>query len=227
MATKQLSTAIAALIGLALATTATAAGKPAGNAEAGQAKAAACAGCHGPDGNSAPEIYAALKAPKIAGQVPEYIAKSLHDFKAGRRANESMTPQAQAVAEADIADIAAWFGSQKAKAGTAANKDVLAQGEKIFLKGKGRPDVVAACVGCHGLNGIGNKDWAKVMARTPVVLAPAIGGQHAGYIADQLNAYRAGKRATDPGHVMRDIAKRLDEKDILAVSEYIATLQPR
>lgn len=216
---------LAAVACATLAMNATAAGKPAGNAEAGQQKAAACGGCHGVDGNSAPEIYAALKAPKLAGQVPEYIVKSLHDFKAGRRANDSMTPQAQAVAEADMADIAAYFASQKAKPNAAANKDLLAQGEKIFFKGTGRPNPVAACVGCHGLGGIGNRDWSKVMAKTPVTLAPAIGGQHAGYIADQLKAYKAGKRATDNGKIMRDIAGRLDEKDIAAVAEYIATLQ--
>ena len=201
--------------------------KPGGNAQAGEAKAAACGGCHGADGNSAPEIYAAMKAPKLAGQVPEYIAKSLHDFKSGRRSNEMMTPQAQAVSDADIADIAAYFGSQKATAGKPAQKELLAQGEKIFFKGKGRPDVVAACVGCHGLNGIGNRDWGKIMALPPVVLAPAIGGQHGGYIADQLLAYKAGKRSTDASRVMRDIAGRLNEQDIAAVSEYIATLQQR
>lgn len=217
---------LAAVACATLAMNATSADKPAaGNAEAGQQKAAACGGCHGVDGNSAPEIYAALKAPKLAGQVPEYIVKSLHDFKAGRRVNESMTPQAQAVAEADMADIAAYFASQKAKPNAAANKDLLAQGEKIFFKGKGRPEPVAACVGCHGLGGIGNRDWSKVMAKAPTTLAPAIGSQHAGYIADQLKAYKAGKRATDNGKIMRDIASRLDEKDIAAVAEYIATLQ--
>ena len=216
-----------ALVALACATLATlsgAAGKNSGNPEAGQQKSAACGGCHGVDGNSAPEIYAALKAPKLAAQVPEYIVKSLHDFKAGRRSNETMSPQAQAVAEIDIADIAAWFASQKVKPNAVQNKELMAQGERIFFKGKGRPDVVAACVGCHGLNGIGNRDWAKVMSNLPAVLAPAIGGQHAGYLSDQLKAYKSGKRSTDPSKVMRDIAGRLDEKDIAAVSEYIASL---
>jgi cytochrome c553 len=96
--------------------------------------------------------------------VPEYIVKSLHDFKAGRRSNEVMSPQAQAVAEVDMADIAAWFGSQKVQPNKAQNKELLAQGEKIFMKGKGRPDVIAACVGCHGLKGVGNRDWAKIMS---------------------------------------------------------------
>lgn len=201
-----------------------AAGKTAGNAVAGEQKTAACTGCHGADGNSAPEIFAALKAPKLAAQVPEYIVKSLYDFKTGKRSNEVMSPQAQAVAEVDMADIAAWFASQKILPNKTQNAELLAQGERIFFKGKGRPDVVAACVGCHGLNGIGNRDWAKTMSNVPAVLAPAIGGQHAGYLSDQLKAYKSGKRATDPARVMRDIAGRLDEKDITAVAEYIATL---
>ncbi len=216
-----------ALVALVCATLAGLSGagiKPAGNAAAGQQKSAACGACHGADGNSPAEIYAALKAPKLAGQLPDYIAKSLHDFKAGRRINDVMSPQAQAVAEVDIADIAAWFASQKVQPNKAQNTELLAQGERIFFKGKGRPDVIAACVGCHGLNGVGNRDWAKIMSNVPAVLAPAIGGQHAGYLSDQLKAYKSGKRATDPARVMRDIAGRMDEKDIAAVSEYIATL---
>lgn len=215
---------VVALACAALANLSIAAGKPGGNAAAGQQKSAACAGCHGADGNSPPEIFAALKAPKLAGQVPEYVVKSLHEFKAGKRSNEVMSPQAQAVAEVDMADIAAWFASQKVQPNKAQNAELLAQGERIFFKGKGRPDVVAACVGCHGLNGIGNRDWAKTMSNVPAVLAPAIGGQHAGYLSDQLKAYKSGKRATDPAKVMRDIAGRMDEKDIVAVAEYIATL---
>ena len=215
------------LVGLAcasLAAAAVAAAKPAGNAAAGQGKSAACGGCHGPDGNTPPEMYAAIKAPKLAGQVPEYIVKSLHDYKAARRSNEVMSPQAQAVAENDMADIAAWFGSQKVRPNPAQNKELLAQGEKIYMKGIGRPDVVAACIGCHAPNGVGNRDWAKLMSKVPAVLAPAVGGQHAGYISDQLKAYKSGKRATDPAKVMRDIAGRMSEKDIAAVAEYIATL---
>jgi cytochrome c553 len=196
----------------------------AGNPAAGQQKAAVCGACHGTDGNSAPEIYAALKAPKLAGQSPEYITKSLHDFKAGRRSNESMSPQAQAVAEADIADLAAYFAKQQARPNPPQNKGILAQGEKIYQKGKGRPDIVTACIGCHGPNGIGSRDWANTYSKAPAVLAPAIGGQHAGYVSGQLMAYKTGKRSTDPGSVMRNIAARMDEKDIAAVSEYIAAL---
>jgi cytochrome c553 len=218
MATKHL---LAALVCAALASVSGAAGNP----EAGKDKAAACGGCHGMDGNVGPEIFAAVKAPRLAGQVPEYIVKSLHDFKTGRRKNDSMSPMAQSVADVDEADIGAYFASLSVTPLVSTNKELLATGEKIFYKGKGRPDVVAACVGCHGLGGKGNQDWGKIMSKVPTVLAPAIGAQHPAYIASQLTAYKSGARATDEGRVMRNIAERLTEADIVAVSEYLGTLK--
>jgi cytochrome c553 len=215
------------LVALACATVATssfaATAKPAGNPAAGQQKSAACGGCHGPDGNNPPEMYAAIKAPKLAGQVPEYIVKSLHDFKAARRSNEVMSPQAQAVAEADMADIAAWFGSQKVQPNPAQNKDLLAQGEKIFMKGKGRPDVVAACIGCHAPKGAGNKDWAKIMSNPPAVWrrhwrpACRLPQRSAQGLQDRQARHRPGQG--DARYRGPD-----DDKDIAAVAEYIATL---
>lgn len=195
-----------------------------GSPEAGQQKAAACMACHGVDGNSPPLPPPTEQWPKLAGQLPEYLLKQLHDFKAGRRTNEQMSPQAQAVNEADMADIAAFFASQKVGPNEAGNQDLLAQGKNLFLKGKGRPNAVPACVGCHGLNGIGNREWAKIMGKAPPVLAPAIGGQHASYLAKQLKSYKDGSRNNDVAHVMRDIARRLDDKDIDAVAEYLAGL---
>lgn len=196
----------------------------AGNPELGQQKAAACMGCHGPDGNSPALPAPAEPWPKLAGQMPEYIAKQLHDFKAGKRKNDQMSPQAQNVVEADIPDLAAFFAKQQIGANEAADKNLLASGEKLFLKGKGRPDVVAACVGCHGTKGVGQRDWVNSYKIAPTVLAPAIGGQHASYVVKQLKAFRDGSRGNDVGLVMRNIAMRLDDNDIAAVSEYVATL---
>ncbi|MBM3390553.1 MAG: cytochrome c4 [Betaproteobacteria bacterium] len=196
----------------------------AGNPEAGEKKAAACIACHGPDGNSPALPEPAEPWPKLAGQLPEYMTKQLHDFKAGRRTNSQMSPQAQALAESDIPDIVAFFAKQKIKSNEPADKSVMAQGEKLFFSGKGRPEPVVACVGCHGLNGVGNKNWNKSLASLPAVLAPAIGGQHASYVARQLKAYRDGTRKNDASNTMRDIARRLTDKDIVAIAEYVASL---
>jgi len=213
---------LAGVVFAVLATTALAAGNP----EAGQQKAAACAGCHGADGNSVALPSPAEPWPKLAGQVPEYIAKQLQDFKAGRRSNTQMSPMAQAVSEADIPDIAAYFARQKVKPNDAGASESMAAGEKIFFKGKGRPDVVAACVGCHGLVGAGNKNWDKLMATQPAILAPAIGGQHASYLVKQLKDYKDGKRTNDAAQVMRNITARLSHQEIEAVAVYVASLNP-
>lgn len=190
----------------------------AGSAEAGQQKAAACMACHGPDGNSLADMW-----PKLAGQLPDYIVKQLKDFKAGRRSNEQMSPQAANVAESDMADIAAWFAAQTVKPGES-DQSLRAKGEQIYLKGKGRPTPVTACVGCHGPAGAGNKDWNKTWSQVPAVLAPGIGGQHAAYVDGQLRAYRDGSRNNDPGRVMRNIAHGLGDEEIKALAAYIAGL---
>ena len=189
-----------------------------GNAAAGQNKAATCSPCHGADGISPNPEW-----PKLAGQVPEYIVKQWHDFKAGRRSNELMSPMAQPLGKTDIEDLAAYFAAQQPKAGEA-KAELRARGEQIYLKGKQRPTVIA-CVGCHGPRGEGNRDWGKNLAAPPAVLAPALGGQHAAYVAKQLQDYKKKLRRNDVGHVMRDIASRLSEEDILAVAEYITSLQ--
>jgi cytochrome c553 len=190
----------------------------AGNAANGQAKAAVCGACHGMDGNSANPEW-----PNLAGQVPEYIVKQLHDFKAKRRANELMSPMADPLGKEDIEDLAAFFATQQPRPGEA-KAELRAKGEQIYLKGKHRPAVIA-CIGCHGPSGEGNREWGRNLAAPPAVLAPALGGQHAAYVAKQLQDYKKKARSNDVGRVMRDIASRLSDEDILAVAEYITSLK--
>lgn len=190
----------------------------AGNPSAGQEKAAVCFACHGPDGNSLADMW-----PKLAGQLPEYLVRQMQDFKAGRRSDEQMSPMAANLAEHDMPDIAAWFAAQAIKPG-ASDKALRAKGELLYLKGKGRPAPVTACIGCHGPAGAGNKDWNKTWAKVPAVLAPGIGGQHAAYIEKQLLAYRVGTRDNDPARVMRDIARGLDDAEIKSLAAYVSGL---
>lgn len=85
------------------------AAQAAGNAQAGKQKAAqVCAACHGPAGDkpTAPEN------PILAGQHADYLARALHDYKSGKRANPIMKGFAAALSKQDIDDLAAWFASQ-------------------------------------------------------------------------------------------------------------------
>jgi cytochrome c553 len=53
---------------------------------------------------------------------------------------------------------------------------------------------------------------------------PALGGQHGDYIKAQLVKFQEDKRQNDASSVMRDIAARMSNKEIDAVSSYIQGL---
>jgi cytochrome c553 len=178
-----------------------------GDPAAGQAKAAACAACHGADGNSANPDW-----PKLAGQHPGYTEKQLKDFKAGRRANPMMAGMAAPLSETDIADIAAYYATMTRSGGFASEARVVL-GKSIFRGGNDRRGV-PACMACHGPAGAGD----------PLGAIPALSGQHAKYVAAQLYAYREGERSNDPRGMMREAVRWMTKEEIEAVSEYIAGL---
>lgn len=85
-----------------------------GDAVAGKQKAAACAACHGVDGNKTLDnTY-----PKLAGQYADYLVKALKEYKSGKRSNAIMAAQAQALTETDMANLAVYFHSLKSEIGT-------------------------------------------------------------------------------------------------------------
>lgn len=79
----------------------------AGDPEAGKARSAVCAACHGVDGNKSIDD----NTPKLAGQYEGYLVKALQDYRAGIRVNAIMNPQASQLKDQDIADLAAYFAS--------------------------------------------------------------------------------------------------------------------
>lgn len=179
----------------------------AGDAAAGKAKSAACAGCHGVDGNSANPDW-----PKLAGQGAKYIVKQLQNFKDGTRKNATMAPMAMGLSDQDMADLAAFYSSQSTAQG-AASEDLVEQGEKLY-RGGNPSSGVSACTGCHGPSGAGN----------PEARFPSLSGQHAKYAATQLSAFKAGERDNDAGKMMRSIAGKMTADEINAVASYIEGL---
>lgn len=179
----------------------------AGDAAKGKEKSAVCAACHGADGNSANPAW-----PKLAGQHPSYIEKQLADFKEKRRNDPTMSPMAMPLSEQDMKDLAAYFSSQQSRPGSA-NAEKVAMGESIY-KGGNLNTGVTACAACHGPTGKGN----------PASIYPSIGGQHVAYTVKQLKDFKAMNRENDPSEIMRDIAKRMTETEMEAVSEYMAGL---
>ncbi len=167
---------------------------------------AVCASCHGADGNSGVPAN-----PKLAQQHPEYIVKQLQEFKSGVRPSPIMQAFAAQLTDADMKNIAYWVGSQKSKAGFAKDKALVAMGERIY-RGGILERQVAACAGCHSPNGAGVPSQY-----------PRLSGQHADYTAAQLKSFQEGARKNSTQ--MTQIASRLNDREIRAVSDYIAGLR--
>jgi len=186
-----------------------------GNSRAGKTKAAACAACHGADGNSAAPSF-----PKLAGQGERYLIKQLNDIKSGARSVPMMAGQTDNVSEQDIADSAAFYSSQAISTGQA-DPAIVAKGAAIYRGGIADRNV-PACAACHSPSGSG-------MAAAGF---PALGGQHADYTVAQLKAFRAAAdgregRANDgDAMVMRTISFKLSDSEIEAVASFIQGLHP-
>ncbi len=78
----------------------------AANIEAGKAKSAVCAACHGGTGISPTPIW-----PNLAGQKEQYLLAQLKAFKDGARENLQMSPMVVNLSEEDMANLAAYYAS--------------------------------------------------------------------------------------------------------------------
>ena len=187
-------------------------GKP--DAAKGQGIASqVCAACHAADGNSP-----AAANPKLAGQFYEYLHKQLTNFRSqgGKKAERDNAVMASMIANlspADLKDVAAYYAGQKLKPAAAKDKELAALGQKIYRGGNAAAGM-PACAGCHGPTGAG------IPAQYP-----RIAGQFAEYVETQLRAFRGGRRENDPNGMMRGVAVRMSDREIQAVSEYVAGLR--
>ena len=78
----------------------------AGDVDAGKAKAASCAGCHGANGISSNPMW-----PNLAGQQSGYMVKQMKAFRDGTRNDPMMSPMAKPLTDTDIDNIAAYYNS--------------------------------------------------------------------------------------------------------------------
>ena len=179
-----------------------------GDPSKGEAIAAQmCAVCHGPDGNSPLAMN-----PNLATQHSEYLYKQLLNFKSGARSNAIMTGMTINLSDDDLRNLAAYYASQPAAEMKAKDMALVAQGQDLYRAGipeKG----ITACTACHMPDGSGVPPQY-----------PRLSGQHAEYTAAQLRAFRSGARDNDDNQMMRMIASRLSENEIMALAEYISGL---
>jgi len=173
---------------------ASAAVKVAGDAATGEKRAAACAGCHGAKGISPNDTW-----PNLAGQHAAYLARILGAYKSGAQKDVAMTPIAQPLSDADVQNLATYYGSLSCKAAASETRVGDAAAGKALAKN---------CAACHGETGVAsNPAW------------PKLAGQKAGYLVNALKAFRAGLRK-DP--MMAGVTRGLSDADIANLAAYFA-----
>lgn len=189
-----------AMIGLMLSNIVMAAGDPA----AGEVKAATCAACHGVGGNSMVPTF-----PKLAGQSEAYLYKQLQDYALAHRSGPIMSGVVATLSEQDMADLAAYYAQQRPQANTgdAAGYEL---GQMLYRAGN-KDTGVPACMACHGPHGHG----------VPASAWPALAGQHEAYTLKTMTEFANGTRHNDANDIMRDIAGKMTDAEIQAVSAYI------
>ena len=184
------------------------------NVAAGQAQYAACAACHGAQG----EGNEALNAPKLAGQQAWYIERQLGYFKEGVRGGDGDTNGQQMTAFANmlatddtVRNVAAYIASfPDTPAATTVTGDID-NGYDIYDRN---------CAACHLDDGAGT--WYTD--------APKLSGMSDWYFVTQISNFRAGIRGMHPsddyGEQMVGMATAMaDLEEINDVAAYINTLR--
>ena len=173
-----------------------------------------CLLCHGANANG----NYGIRAPKISGMEPWYLARQLENFAAGVRgvpaddvAGHEMGPVGLRLKNESTLDAAVQFiGKLESKRPAVTLTGDVAHGKALY----------ATCVSCHGARGEGNR----------TLQAPALASRSDWYLVTQLANYQKDLRGVDErdtyGAQMRAIATTLpDAKAITDVVAYINTLK--
>jgi len=188
------------IVALAITAILPAVAMAAGDAGAGKAKAAMCAGCHGAEGTALAPQY-----PNLAGQNAQFLENSIKAYKAQERTGGNaamMYGMVGALADQDIADVAAYYASLPR------GKGMVAAGNADAGKGK-----AAMCAGCHGADGV---------ALAPMY--PNLAGQNATYLEGAIAAYKAQQRTGGNSAMMYGMVGGLSDADAADLAAYYAGL---
>jgi len=208
------------MLSLALTTAQSAGVNGADIVQHGNARGAlACMTCHGAEG----EGNAASGFPRLAGLDAGYLHVQLEAFATGARVNAMMSPVAQALSPSERKQLAQYYGGLGRPVDTV--KSALQQpdqdnkidspGAQLALRGRWEQGL-PACTQCHGALGVGVGPTF-----------PALTGQSALYIENQLRAWQQGTRPPGPLGLMRVVASKLSPSDIEAVAAYFSALPTR
>ncbi|MDH3229265.1 MAG: cytochrome c4 [Alphaproteobacteria bacterium] len=144
-----------------------------GDAFAGLAVTAPCAGCHADDGNNKDP-----KTPRLAGQDAEYLVAAVGSYKDGSRDHDVMREAVATLRESDIKDLAAYYASKEPRA--------LPLRKPLTIK-----EWTLRCNRCHGPEG-----------RSTDSRFPILAGQDEAYLMKTLKLYHGGERPSSAMQAM-------------------------
>jgi cytochrome c oxidase subunit II len=173
-----------------------------------------CLLCHGTNGNG----NVAIRAPKISGVEPWYLARQLENFADGLRG----MPEADAPGH-EMGPVGLRLRNEKqleAAVQFVGRLDSRKPARTVSGDVKRGKSLYAACAACHGASGEGNAQ----------LQAPALAARSDWYLAVQLENFRRGLRGADPrdtyGAQMRAVIGSLaDDAAVNDVVAYINTLR--
>ena len=177
------------------------AGTPAqaADVEAGRQKTEPCKTCHGPDGNAS-----IPGTPSLAGQPTIFTHWQLIKYRDGRRKDPQMSPPAATLSDNDMADLAAYYATQRPKPRPAATDPAkVAIGRRLADQHH--------CTSCHRPGLTGHEQ------------VPRLVGQDFAYLVKLLRGFKA-QTAGDLDGTMSTAAQPLTEEDIENIAHYIADL---
>ena len=166
--------------------------------EQGKKLAAACAKCHGEDGNSK-----VPGTPTLAGQQPHYLVAAIQEYHQGDRATAAMKAILPDASSLELENLALYFAAQT---------PVMRADEAHRGDPKAGEPLTAMCGGCHGPRGV-SADAAT----------PSLAGQDARYLIKSTKSYRTIRKNWG----MQRYVAGLSDKDIDNVAAFYAAQQPK
>jgi len=164
--------------------------------EQGRRRAAACATCHGADGNAK-----VAGTPSLAGQQPHYLVAAMqrhHQPKLAMTKAQWMLRDSDRV---ELENLALYFAAQVPVRRSLPPATLSASG--------GAPST--GCGGCHGALGVSND-----------AATPSLAGQDFHYLGRAIRAYRA----ESAGWGMHRYVEAVDNKDVEKIAAYYAAQEP-
>ncbi|MFP7674288.1 c-type cytochrome [Marivita sp. S0852] len=175
-----------------------------------------CMACHGLAGAGG------AQAPRLAALPYDYLVTQIQYFLNGNRASAIMAPISARLTPQEVHAVLAYYADLPPPDMTPPadlDWELVRAGELLAYAGRqqsGEAAEITACVMCH--NAVGDLD------RVPI--APPLAGHSAGYITDQLKAWRSGLRRGSPLGVMSRIAEAMTDEEIAAVAAFYAAQNP-